>query len=68
VPDASEPFPWSVVVFAAVALGLLVTLGVLARRRLGVGDDAEDPDAGEAPGAEDNDAGARPGGSGGQGV
>ena len=33
-PDASEPFPWSMVVFAAVALGLLVALGVLAKRRL----------------------------------
>jgi hypothetical protein len=68
VPDASEPFPWSVVVFAVVALGLLVTLGVLARRRLGVGNDSEGPDSGEAPDAEDDDAGARPGGSGGQGA
>jgi copper resistance protein C len=41
-PDSSEPFPWSIVVFAAVALGLLVTLGVLARRRLGVGDGDND--------------------------
>jgi hypothetical protein len=31
------------VIFAAVALGLLVTLGVLARRRLSVGDE---PDGG----------------------
>jgi methionine-rich copper-binding protein CopC len=38
-PDASEPFPWSLVVFAAVAVGLLVTLGVMARRKLGVNDD-----------------------------
>lgn len=68
VPDASEPFPWSVVVFAVVALGLLVTLGVLARRRLGVGNDSEGPDSGEAPDAEDDDAGARPGGSGGRGA
>jgi methionine-rich copper-binding protein CopC len=37
-PDSSEPFPWSIVVFAAVALGLLVALGVLARRRLSAGD------------------------------
>ena len=66
VPDASEPFPWSVVVFAVVALGLLVTLGVMARRRLGAGNDPED--AGDAPDAEDDDAGARPGGSGGQGA
>ena len=41
-PDASEPFPWSLVVFAAVAVGLLVALGVLARRRLGVNDDTAD--------------------------
>lgn len=41
-PDASEPFPWSLVVFAAVAVGLLVALGVLARRRLEVNDDAAD--------------------------
>jgi methionine-rich copper-binding protein CopC len=41
-PDASEPFPWSLVIFAAVAVGLLVALGVMARRRLGVNDDAPD--------------------------
>ncbi|RAM36304.1 copper resistance CopC family protein [Arthrobacter globiformis] len=40
-PDSSEPFPWSIVVFAAVALGLLITLGVLARRRLGVSDEPD---------------------------
>jgi methionine-rich copper-binding protein CopC len=32
--DSSEPFPWSLVIFAAVALGLLVTLAVMAKRRL----------------------------------
>jgi methionine-rich copper-binding protein CopC len=37
--DASEPFPWSLVIFAAVALGLLVTIGILAKRRLAAGDD-----------------------------
>lgn len=48
VRDSSEPFPWSIVVFAAVALGLLITLGVLARRRLGIsdGDEPEDEGAG----------------------
>jgi len=61
-PDASEPFPWSLVVFAAVAVGLLVALGVLARRRLGAGSDEEDPDAGEAPDSEEDGAGSRPGG------
>lgn len=39
--DAGEPFQWSIVVFAAVAVGLLATLGILARRRLTV-----DPDEG----------------------
>jgi methionine-rich copper-binding protein CopC len=43
-PDASEPFPWSLVIFASVAVGLLVAIGVLARRRLTSGDD-EDGDA-----------------------
>lgn len=33
-PDASEPFPWSLVLFAGTALGILVALGVLARRNL----------------------------------
>lgn len=62
VPDASEPFPWSLVVFAAVALGLLVTLGVLARRRLVAGSDDEDSGAGDAADSEGEGTGARPGG------
>lgn len=41
VVDASEPFPWSLVIFAAVALGLLVTIGILARRRLTAGSDGD---------------------------
>ncbi len=43
--DASQPFPWSLVVFAAVAAGLLVAIGLTARRRLTAGtgeDEAED--------------------------
>jgi len=37
--NAGEPFQWSIVIFAVVAVGLLVALGVLARRRLnGEGD------------------------------
>jgi len=45
VPDASEPFPWSLVIFAAVAVGLLVAIGILAKRRLtsDSDDDAEQP-------------------------
>ncbi|WP_104063145.1 copper resistance CopC family protein [Arthrobacter sp. 4R501] len=31
---ASEPFPLSLVIFAAVAVGLLVAIGILAKRRL----------------------------------
>lgn len=40
--NASEPFPWSLVIFAAVAVGLLVTIGILARRRLTAGSEDED--------------------------
>ena len=40
--DASEPFPWSLVIFAAVAVGLLVTIGILAKRRLTTGSDDGD--------------------------
>lgn len=40
VPEASQPFPWSIVAFAGVALALLVILGVTARRRLAAGDEA----------------------------
>jgi copper resistance protein C len=36
-PDASQPFPWSIVGFAAVALALLVFLGITARRKLAAG-------------------------------
>ncbi len=37
-PDASQPFPWSIVMFVAVAVGILVALGLMARRRLNDGD------------------------------
>jgi copper resistance protein C len=46
---ASEPFQWSLVIFVAVALGLLVALGILARRRL-------QPVAEEGQADEDEDA------------
>jgi copper resistance protein C len=39
--DAGQPFQWSIVIFAAVAAGLLATLAVLARRRLTAGTDEE---------------------------
>lgn len=39
--NASQPFPWSLVIFAAVAVGLLVAIGILAKRRLTSGSDDE---------------------------
>ncbi|MCU1531160.1 MAG: copper resistance protein CopC [Arthrobacter sp.] len=33
-PNASEPFPWSLVVFAGTALGIVIALSVLAKQRL----------------------------------
>jgi len=39
VPDASQPFPWSIVLFVAVAVGILVALALSAKRRLNAGDD-----------------------------
>lgn len=40
--NASEPFPWSLVIFAGVAVGLLVAIGILAKRRLTVDTDDEE--------------------------
>ncbi|MEQ4519637.1 copper resistance CopC family protein [Pseudarthrobacter sp. B907] len=39
-PDASQPFPWSIVIFVAVAVGILVALALSAKRRLNAGDDS----------------------------
>ncbi|MET3809875.1 copper resistance CopC family protein [Arthrobacter sp. UYEF3] len=63
-PDASQPFPWSIVMFVAVAVGILVALGLMAKRRLndgsggdgegpgeGVGDDGDDPGQHSQPGS-----------------
>lgn len=41
---SGEPFQWSIVIFAVVAVGLLVALAVLARRRLS-GNDREDTES-----------------------
>jgi methionine-rich copper-binding protein CopC len=38
----SQDFPWMIVVFALVAVGLLAALGVGARRRLARGEDEDD--------------------------
>ncbi|MET3173031.1 UNVERIFIED_ORG: methionine-rich copper-binding protein CopC [Arthrobacter sp. UYCu721] len=40
--DASAPFPWSLVIFAGVAVGLLVAIGILAKRRLTAGSDDDE--------------------------
>ncbi|MFP5311078.1 MAG: copper resistance protein CopC [Actinomycetes bacterium] len=45
--SAGEPFQWSIVIFAVVAVGLLVALGILARRRLAGDGDSIDGDGGE---------------------
>jgi methionine-rich copper-binding protein CopC len=41
VTDTSQPFPWSLVVFAAVAMGLLVAIAVMTKRRLTAGSEEE---------------------------
>jgi hypothetical protein len=43
----SEPFPWMVVVFAVVAVGLLAALGAGARRRLSRGEETPGDPEGE---------------------
>lgn len=45
VPDASQPFPWSIVIFVAVAIGILVALGLMAKRRLQAADGDTEGDA-----------------------
>ncbi|MGN7150265.1 copper resistance CopC family protein [Arthrobacter sp. SAFR-179] len=46
--NAGEPFQWSIVLFAVVAVGLLVALRVMARRRLtGDGDAGDDGNSAE---------------------
>lgn len=44
--NASQPFPWSLVIFAAVAVGLLVAIGILAKRRLTTGSDNDETEQG----------------------
>jgi methionine-rich copper-binding protein CopC len=56
-PDVSQPFPWSIVVFAAVAVALLAFLGVTARRRL-AGGDSGDPADSKASGDDEPDSNA----------
>ncbi|WP_159705372.1 copper resistance CopC family protein [Arthrobacter sp. 18067] len=39
--DASQPFPWSIVGLAVVAVGLVIFLAVTARRKLAASNDAD---------------------------
>jgi methionine-rich copper-binding protein CopC len=45
--DASQPFPWSIVVIAVVAVALVIFLAVTARRKLAGSDDENRPEAAE---------------------
>ena len=49
VPNAAEPFPWSLVIFIATAVGILVALAVMAKRRL-TADDGPAAERQEEPG------------------
>ncbi|MCX6498679.1 MAG: copper resistance protein CopC [Arthrobacter sp.] len=65
-PDASQPFPWSIVLFVAVAIGILVTLGLMAKRRLNDGQDDGDGSGDGQDGSNDGGTGAGHAGSPGQ--
>ncbi|MGO4492248.1 copper resistance protein CopC [Arthrobacter sp. 2YAF22_2] len=59
-PDVSQPFPWSIVLFVAVAVGILVALGLTAKRRLndGIGDGSGDDDGSVERGGGSDEGGA----------
>ncbi|MCT9870434.1 copper resistance CopC family protein [Paenarthrobacter aurescens] len=40
-PDASQPFPWSIVGLAVVAIGLVIFLAVTARKKLAASNDPD---------------------------
>jgi methionine-rich copper-binding protein CopC len=42
VPNAAEPFPWSLVIFVGTAVGILVALALMAKRRLNAGSQGSD--------------------------
>lgn len=50
--NAAEPFPWSLVIFVGTAVGILIALAVMAKRRLAPGgaEDAEGVTDGNANG------------------
>lgn len=40
--NSSEPFPWSIVIFVGTAIGIVVVLGLMAKRRLAGRDEQAD--------------------------
>lgn len=64
--SSSEQFPWSIVIFVGTAVGILVVLGLMAKRRLGPGreDNGTEDNGTEDSSSEDNgtaDDGGEPG-------
>lgn len=51
--NSAEPFPWSIVIFVGTAIGIVVVLGLMAKRRLAGRDDQADDGGHDAehPGA-----------------
>ena len=43
--DSSEPFPWSIVIFVGTAIGIVIALGVMAKRRLAAREDSDGDDS-----------------------
>ena len=54
---SSEPLPWSIVIFVGTAIGILVVLGLMAKRRLAGRD--EQGDAGQSQDSADQDSQAQ---------
>ncbi|MET1063507.1 MAG: copper resistance CopC family protein [Arthrobacter sp.] len=46
--NASEPFPWSIVIFVGTAIGIVVVLGLMTKRRLAGRDEPGDTGTAEA--------------------
>ena len=59
---SSEPLPWSIVIFVGTAIGIVVALGLMAKRRLAGRDEQDDDGQGaEHQGAEPGDSRSRDG-------
>jgi copper resistance protein C len=51
VPNAAEPFPWSLVIFVGTAVGILIALALMAKRRLSADDSPAAERGGDPPAA-----------------